>query len=564
MDGGRAEQAELAHIKDAVKENKRRKRKTQLRIRSDAREDSQPLATSLFECEDDQTIEDGGGEVTVSQEDHLSDFASPAIDYPTQTLTSPGEPLACRSDVAPASNGPSYLRFAYHREAELLMHYLDYVFALQFRFHSPSVHTGGRGWLLWLLTETKPLYHAALSLGALHQHSLLDRNIRGQRYHDTLNELNEHHNRALQELQIFLQSNYDDSTTADLGRKRQLQILACGTQLISFELFRGGTNEWQVHLDALALIVSSMQEPRILQPDELNSGSCGRSSEQHTPMEYFDAGSHDIRNTAEEFLTGATVWFDIVSCASTGKAPRLAKLHEVFLNNGGLDMEDVAGCQSWAAMLIGKIATLHAWKKEASAAKNLSMWSLFERAAPIRQQLSDRTEQLIREIDDGFQSTGHDQVGLAVARAVRPNSALRRVALIRAVTLVFAHAAQVYLNTTISGAHSSLDEIRSSVQLTADALRELRLICDSQTLRSLLWPICIAGSMAEDASLQGFFRELIEDLGEEAHDFGNSQTVLRIMDECWMCRSAGTPSASDKGWDWFTAMKSSNQHVLLV
>lgn len=222
MNGGESERNELTHIKEAVKLNKKRKR------------------------------------TGVVQHGAIDYGSEPRPDVPSATL----EPVSCSPDagdpepplleeamstmpftVVPPTESTSF-RFSYHREAELLMHYLDHVFALQFRFHSPSVGSGGRGWLLWLLTETKPLYHAALSLGALHQHSLLARSVRGQRHHDTLNELNEHHNRALQELQIFLQSSYDDTSTADSGRKRRLQILACGVQLISFEVSHHKSSLW--------------------------------------------------------------------------------------------------------------------------------------------------------------------------------------------------------------------------------------------------------------------------------------------------------------------------------
>lgn len=121
------------------------------------------------------------------------------------------------------------------------MHYLDYVFHLQFRFHSPSIRTGGRGWLLWLLIRTGPLYHAALSLSALHQHTLLYRkkgthsSPRESKYNSTLQELNEYHGRTLQELQVCLQNSQTDSGSPDLGK--QIEILACGVQLISFQVF---------------------------------------------------------------------------------------------------------------------------------------------------------------------------------------------------------------------------------------------------------------------------------------------------------------------------------------
>jgi hypothetical protein len=58
-------------------------------------------------------------------------------------------------------------RLTSYREAELIMHYMDAVFPLQFRFYIPEAR--GRGWLLWLLVQSRPLYHAALSLSALHQ-----------------------------------------------------------------------------------------------------------------------------------------------------------------------------------------------------------------------------------------------------------------------------------------------------------------------------------------------------------------------------------------------------------
>lgn len=228
MDGGPDERKELRCIQKAVKDNKKRNRQSLRQTPAQNQSNGQqPLTTTNEVNEVNEATNSSTHQVEPSS--HSSDHND--IDDVLVDPVSCGTPL-----LAPTPTSNSYFRFGYHREAELLMHYLDHVFALQFRFHSPSVAHGGRGWLLWLLTETKPLYHAALSLGALHQHSLLARTARNQRYHDTLNELNEHHNRALQELQIFLQSNYDISYTAELGRKRRLQILACGVELISFEV----------------------------------------------------------------------------------------------------------------------------------------------------------------------------------------------------------------------------------------------------------------------------------------------------------------------------------------
>lgn len=453
--------------------------------------------------------------------------------------------------IAPTPSATTYFRFGYHREAELLMHYLDHVFALQFRFHTPSVANGGRGWLLWLLTETKPLYHAALSLGALHQHSLLARSARGQRYHDTLSELNEHHSRALQELQIFLQTSYEVSTGAGSGRKRRLQILACGVQFISFELFRGGTSQWQVHLDALATVVRSMTVV-----DPVNGGPSLGSHDPSTPG---GIEPHRMESNAEHFLVGAVLWFDVMSCASTNESPRL-HYEAPGLLQCQIDLANIIGCQPWVALAVGDIATLSAWKREAISTSSLSFWKLFEQGDPIRKRLGDGIASLRAEIDESFATLGLSHLGTMGAYLVLTNPRVQQEAFKRAITLVFAHAAQVYLNTVISAADPKLDDVRNSVVDTMNALQELQFICDAQALRNLIWPICIAGSMAEDAPTKSYFQSLIQDLGEEAHAFGNTTDTLRIMQKCWASRKDNEPGL----WDWFTAMESLGQRVLLV
>lgn len=118
------------------------------------------------------------------------------------------------------------------REATLLMHYLDRVFPIQYRFYRPSETDDGRGWLLALLTRTNLLYHAALSLSALHLQVL--RNIReegGEGRVEESAELFKHYSLALKELQHYIQL---EQQGKDFRGK--LQILACTVQFISFEV----------------------------------------------------------------------------------------------------------------------------------------------------------------------------------------------------------------------------------------------------------------------------------------------------------------------------------------
>lgn len=87
------------------------------------------------------------------------DDGSPTLQLPTPSTSDLGQENA--------SQPPPVLC---EKEVGLLMHYLDYVFPLQFPFYKHSAVKGGRGWLLSLLMQLEPLYHAAISVSSYHMH----------------------------------------------------------------------------------------------------------------------------------------------------------------------------------------------------------------------------------------------------------------------------------------------------------------------------------------------------------------------------------------------------------
>lgn len=264
MDGGERERAELARIKQGVKKNRREKRLRSRHSRSTAgnqEPQSAEFGQSITDGAEAQNVDTVTETETHSRENLSSTVLRRLHSSPDLSLHDIDDGNAITAISTPDFNAgrqlsgqsPSQshlsrsvptlppLRILHYREAELLMHYLDHVFHLQFRFHSPSVRTGGRGWLLWLLIRTSPLYHAALSLSALHQHVILHRTKNADHsgtensFNTTLHELNEYHGRTLQELQVCLQTSHTDTGDPDLGR--QIEILACGVQLISFQVW---------------------------------------------------------------------------------------------------------------------------------------------------------------------------------------------------------------------------------------------------------------------------------------------------------------------------------------
>ena len=121
-------------------------------------------------------------------------------------------------------------------EAGLIMHYLDRVFPLQFRFYASTPGEWGRGWLLSIILRTKPLYHAVLGIAAYHQHYDL---YYGQSEEELpacpiLDDLQKHYVLTLEGLQQHLERITSDNKTVSLGH--HVEVSACIALLISLEV----------------------------------------------------------------------------------------------------------------------------------------------------------------------------------------------------------------------------------------------------------------------------------------------------------------------------------------
>jgi hypothetical protein len=184
MDGGSAEKAKLEAWRQKVKEITNHKRK--LRARQNAPRSLQahdsnenhyvpvipPSAEDAHPTPQSSPPLYADFSATLSKvriprwppgrpENAIGDNGSPVLQLPTPSTS------VLDQEGASESRSPPILCEA---EAELLMHYLDHVFPLQFPFYKHSATKGGRGWLLSLLMQLKPLYHAALSVSSYHMH----------------------------------------------------------------------------------------------------------------------------------------------------------------------------------------------------------------------------------------------------------------------------------------------------------------------------------------------------------------------------------------------------------
>lgn len=142
--------------------------------------------------------------------------------------TQPVEPTEAAEPVPtpPSVTAPTEMPF---REAQLLVHYLDYIFPLQYPYYEDNPDLGGRGWLFWLLMKNGPLHQAILTLSALHQYTKFS-----YKTGNTERELLEYHTKALQGLREALHQ-YEMDGFAN-NQAQLVEFLACGCALTSFEV----------------------------------------------------------------------------------------------------------------------------------------------------------------------------------------------------------------------------------------------------------------------------------------------------------------------------------------
>lgn len=214
LDGGEREKTVVEKLKRVIKENRRKER-----LANSKHPNQYNTGTSLRSGAVGNTAESSPAISTSSASAEICQTRPQRYDLESiSTLALPTPPQRSLED-------------AKEIETTLLMNYLDHVFPIQFNCYTPPVTELGRGWLLALLTRTKPLYHAALALSAFYMHSILlntGRKISSDRQWE---QMEMHYSLAFRELQPQITGLKDSPNL-----KSAIETLACVIQLISFEV----------------------------------------------------------------------------------------------------------------------------------------------------------------------------------------------------------------------------------------------------------------------------------------------------------------------------------------
>ncbi|KAL5363157.1 putative C6 transcription factor [Aspergillus floccosus] len=448
-----------------------------------------------------------------------------------ESLTAPGHAMAPGNYEKHMVTPETPMESVRPGESEdfLFMHYLNRVFYIQYPFYL-SHDRRGKGCLFSILRMVKPAYLASLALG---ERDLLS--IQSQEGDVTTNlarlrAKGGYYDRATQATQRLLRESHTWNRSAHMAHI--IESLTSIHQLLFWELFAGGTGNWQVLLRQAAGLITGLLEARTPLANTKAPSAIYASLE-----ETLSPGDHD----AASVMLGSFVSLDIISSASTRRPPFLNIDHAQALQNPSVSLEGIMGCRNSVMALIFEISLLDRWKEESQAVHKLSIIDLAERGRRIEERLRQELVDTKTLTDTCPTLLSHSGV---LSGPANPD-----------VNRLFALAALIYLHVVISGAHPELPEIADAV---SQAIAIYKGLWDRRMLQSVLvWPFCVSGCLALGEQ-QTFFRNLVTAAEITETTPGTCFEALKIMEECWETRKSGP-----RNCDWASIMKCRGYYLLL-
>ena len=453
-------------------------------------------------------------------------------------------------------------------EIDFLMKYLDYVFPLLFPFYQPGLHETGRSWVLALLRRSRVAFHSAMSLGAYFFIFTLIDVYPGQRgactgHLSCTSQLWEKVGRQTDMCFEMIQHDIQDLSLrgSQSTLLEKVRVMESIIHFLIFEVALSRSANWNLHLTpALALFEGIWQST----PAEGSESKLFAVLGAMTLNLRFglDDGVYvwSPEQAGFRFFTGLLVFIDIIASTSIEQLPRLNEYHPYLLaelDNGQSDfgmvpiqLSSLVGCQNWVLLAVSQITLLDAWKKDMKKAARLSMIELVNRASHISRTLKDGIPRLDRATSGpqednslNFRSYVDGHLSTSSRSSATP-------------TKIWAHAAHIYLAVVVSGWQPSNAEIRSGV---SQILELLRTVDCSTHLRTLAWPICVAGCLSEAGSHEQEFRSLLTGM-DELSMVGALGEARKIIERVWENREI----LDRETWDLAACFHILGAPVLLV
>lgn len=427
--------------------------------------------------------------------------------------------------------------------------YLQSVLPFLFPFYRPSIARGGSAWSLELMIRSPVVRQATLCQGCFFFCLAQGTDSREVICDTVFSQVRE----AFQSLERAIQAmNGRDIIENPHGA---VQIMASIVQMLHFEVAALTFENCGAHLNAaLALFGQIFDRSCTVEPVGLRA-QFNAFMDRLGPSSYIPPAEHIRIPSAEQdasyFSTALLLFDDIIASTTLQKRPRLYQYHHSLLESTEgrepvINLEEVIGCQNTTILQIGEIAVLDEWKKEYQNAGNLNVIELASRATRIKNALEGQIVRIEGEPTEACKISGN------VLDLLAPNDGVSSSR--RLVTLVWTRAALLYLLVVVSGWQPASDEVRYHVGQIIDLLANK--LSPNTLIRSMVWPFCIAGCLAEPAR-RAELRRMVEAL-QPSIVFSTVRKALQVMENVWHRKE------EDMYQDFYACFKAYGDMVLLV
>lgn len=400
------------------------------------------------------------------------------------------------------------------------------------------VSNGDRGWLLNRLLSDRSLYCAALSTSVCFENSLshaprkdnIGIDLRVQNLQNKA--IGGLHTRIIRFMEL---QKLNDRELVCTG----IDLVDVMLNLLNLEVFSRLEGVWEAHYKAAITVMNHVEN--YLQ------GRTGMNEGHDVSLIQFclgDASSSSGKRRSLEFSITNFVWIDVIARATFGLRSYEICVFDYLesLEDGTIRTEAIMGCQGWVMALIFRIAKLEEWitsntdrLHEHDTLSYVSrcrgkLLALLEMQA---QQLEVVPEQEHNELMDDWQED------------------------IRQVTIIWVHAAQIFLKVCVSSVEPALiEDVHNKIGACLNKMESL----PARLFMRVHWPYTIAGCTSTSETQHQKFRRLFARTMQQSQPPGVTWKGLLVMEECWRLRDV-------RGWPgigWREAMISLNARILLV
>lgn len=531
MDGGARQKAKAEMLKKDIKLNAAHKREKALISRE---------ATSIVDND---------------QFNVLSDISVPRAVAEPQTGTVTEKPAHIPQEDSLIASLPwshqehqrsDTLEHASPSEMNFVMKYLDFVFPSLFPFYQPHIFETGRSWLLLLLRKNMIAYHAILGLSCFYLTMALT-DVESVAEHADCKQLRweeveRETGKCFDSLRAKISALDLSSNRMSVTLLERVELMNGITQVIIFEMAMGRSTSWHTHLPAATILFEEiMNNPgaRSVYRDEPQSPFARILLGIGDPLWTNPGLCNHIWSPEQagfRFCAGFLIFIDVIASTSTGEAPRLSKYHSRILAQVDDELQSLGDTEIRLSKLVG--CPNRVVRAIADMSIAISSKETHDLEGQSQVALSDRCHTIAANLADHILTVQGKLYGspTSYSNCFNPTDLIpidfrtkRSAPLVLA--LIWGLAAEQHLYILLNGWDLGNPKIRAN---NAHIISLLQIL-PPDLLRTLAWPICIAGCLAlesERPSVRALFADL-----SRTQTAGALNNAREIMEDVWRIKT---------------------------